>query len=453
METTTQKGHPPGLYFLSTVEMWERFSYYSMRAILVLYMTTAIAEGGLGYGEAKAYTIYGWFTGLVYLLTLLGGYMADNYLGRRKSITIGGFLMMFGQFALASNMGAPSLYLGLGLLCFGNGFFKPNISTIVGDLYTPGDGRKDAAFTIFYMGINLGALIGPIVMGEVTKSDVNPGLGYNYGFIAAGCGMLLGQLMYNLISNKYIGDLGNIPTAQLKKQQVAAGTSSKELTKAEKNRMLVIGIIVTFTIFFWMAFEQAGSSLNIYTDKFIDRKVGETILKTASFQSVNPLFILLLAPIFSILWLRLAAQGKEPSTPVKMGLGMILLGLGYLFMVKACAERGEAWGVAVGDVNIKAGLHWLVLTYLFHTMGELCISPVGLSMITKLAPMQFASLMMGVWFGSVFVANVLGGYVAILFTQYGAYDIFMMIAGIAILLGLILLAISGKLTKMMHGIK
>jgi len=433
--------------------MWERFSYYSMRAILVLYMTTAIAEGGLGYGEAKAYTIYGWFTGLVYLLTLLGGYMADNYLGRRKSITIGGFLMMFGQFALASNMGAPSLYLGLGLLCFGNGFFKPNISTIVGDLYTPGDGRKDAAFTIFYMGINLGALIGPIVMGEVTKSDVNPGLGYNYGFIAAGCGMLLGQLMYNLISNKYIGDLGNIPTAQLKKQQVAAGTSSKELTKAEKNRMLVIGIIVTFTIFFWMAFEQAGSSLNIYTDKFIDRKVGETILKTASFQSVNPLFILLLAPIFSILWLRLAAQGKEPSTPVKMGLGMILLGLGYLFMVKACAERGEAWGVAVGDVNIKAGLHWLVLTYLFHTMGELCISPVGLSMITKLAPMQFASLMMGVWFGSVFVANVLGGYVAILFTQYGAYDIFMMIAGIAILLGLILLAISGKLTKMMHGIK
>jgi len=424
-----------------------------MRAILVLYMTTAIAEGGLGYGEAKAYTIYGWFTGLVYLLTLLGGYMADNYLGRRKSITIGGFLMMFGQFALASNMGAPSLYLGLGLLCFGNGFFKPNISTIVGDLYTPGDGRKDAAFTIFYMGINLGALIGPIVMGEVTKSDVNPGLGYNYGFIAAGCGMLLGQLMYNLISNKYIGDLGNIPTAQLKKQQVAAGTSSKELTKAEKNRMLVIGIIVTFTIFFWMAFEQAGSSLNIYTDKFIDRKVGETILKTASFQSVNPLFILLLAPIFSILWLRLAAQGKEPSTPVKMGLGMILLGLGYLFMVKACAERGEAWGVAVGDVNIKAGLHWLVLTYLFHTMGELCISPVGLSMITKLAPMQFASLMMGVWFGSVFVANVLGGYVAILFTQYGAYDIFMMIAGIAILLGLILLAISGKLTKMMHGIK
>lgn len=434
--------------------MWERFSYYGMRAILVLFMTASLAEGGLGIEKAEAKIIYGWFTGLVYLTPLIGGFIADNYLGRRKSITIGGVLMMLGQFALGFSHGNMMMFwLGLGLLCFGNGFFKPNISTIVGDLYGPKDSRRDAAFTIFYMGINLGALLAPLVVGIVTKSDTNPTLGYKWGFIISGIGMLLGQISYNFFGNKYIGDLGNVPSAKLRKQQAQqSGTSNHALTDIEKDRLLVIFIMMLFTMFFWMGFEQAGSSMNLYTDTLIDRQIGSFEVKTSYFQSINPLFILLLAPLFSSLWLSLASKGKEPNIPVKMGIGMILLGVGFMFMVGACIERGETLSTSVADVNIKANLLWLIMAYFLHTTAELCISPVGLSMITKLAPMQYASLMMGAWFGSVFVANVAGGYLAAYVEVLGAYKIFGGLAVSVIILGLILLGVSGKIKKLMHGI-
>lgn len=417
-------------------------------------MTASLAEGGLGIEKAEAKIIYGWFTGLVYLTPLIGGFIADNYLGRRKSITIGGVLMMLGQFALGFSHGNMMMFwLGLGLLCFGNGFFKPNISTIVGDLYGPKDSRRDAAFTIFYMGINLGALLAPLVVGIVTKSDTNPTLGYKWGFIISGIGMLLGQISYNLFGNKYIGDLGNVPSAKLRKQQAQqSGTSAHALTDIEKDRLLVIFIMMLFTMFFWMGFEQAGSSMNLYTDTLIDRQIGSFEVKTSYFQSINPLFILLLAPLFSSLWLSLASKGKEPNIPVKMGIGMILLGVGFIFMVGACIERGETLSTSVADVNIKANLLWLIMAYFLHTTAELCISPVGLSMITKLAPMQYASLMMGAWFGSVFIANVAGGYLAAYVEVLGAYKIFGGLAVSVIILGIILLGVSGKIKKLMHGI-
>ncbi len=442
--TAPAKGHPPGLYLLFTVEMWERFSYYGMRGILTLYLVAEAAKGGLGWTKSEASLLYGYYTGFVYLTPLIGGYIADNYLGRRKSITIGGLLMMLGQFSLAWGLNLYTFFLGLFLLCVGNGFFKPNISTLVGSLYETGDKRRESAFTIFYMGINLGALIAPIITGSFTD--------FRYGFFAAGCGMLLGQIVYNVFGNKYLGDVGVEPEVKKKKREAVPGAPKVPLTAEEKSRMAVIFIIVSFTTFFWAGFEQAGSSLNLYTNDFINRSVGSFEIPTAWFQSFNPLLIVLLAPVFSILWIQLANRGKEPSTPVKMGLGMILLGAGYLFMVGAGFERGSTLSTEVTDVAVKASLFWLCMAYLFHTLGELCISPVGLSMITKLAPVQFASLLMGVWFMSNFLANVLGGYVAAYVEVLGATQIFGAIAGFVIALGFILLAISGRLKRMMHGV-
>lgn len=446
------KGHPPGLYFLFTVEMWERFSYYGMRAILSLYFAAEIIKGGLGWSEEKTSYIYGFYIGLVYLTPLIGGYIADNYIGRRKSITIGGILMMLGQFVLATNMSQETVFLGLGLIIVGNGFFKPNISTLVGSLYEQGDKRRESAFTIFYMGINVGALFAPIVTGTLIHSPELTPHGYQLGFLCAGIGMLIGQITYNLFGRRYLGDVGMEPVVKQQKREADPNAPKVPLTMEEKSRIAVIFIIVSFTTFFWAGFEQAGSSLNLYTNTFIDRTVSTFEIPTAWFQSVNPLFIILLAPLFSIMWIQLANRGKEPSTPIKMGLGMILLGIGFLFMVGAGYERGSTFGVENTDAAVKASLTWLALAYLFHTLGELCISPVGLSMITKLAPAQFVSLLMGVWFFSNFLAGLLSGLVAAQMKSLGATYVFGAIAIFVIVLGIVLLAISGRLKRMMHGV-
>jgi proton-dependent oligopeptide transporter, POT family len=467
LENTTtlqQKGHPPGLYLLFTVEMWERFSYYGMRAILTLYITASVIENGLGWDAKTASIIYGWFTGFVYLTPIIGGWLADNYIGKRRAITIGGLMMMSGQFMLAAHGFIPGVqemtfWLGLSMLALGNGFFKPNISSVVGELYKPGDIRRDSAFAIFYMGINLGALLAPLVMGVVTGKDI----GYHYGFLAAGIGMLIGQVVYNLLGNKFLGDLAVEPEAKRKRAEKAAGISgstSLALNKEENDRLWVIYIIVAFTTFFWMGFEQAGSSLNLYTRDYIDRSVNIdlgfksfTEVPTAFFQAFNPLLIVLLAPIFSVLWIYLEKRNLQPSTPVKISLGIILLGVGFLFMVAASLERGVTMSQDVTDTAIKASMTWLLLAYLFHTLGELCLSPVGLSMITKLSPTHMVSLMMGVWFAGPFVANVAGGYVSALVQELGALQVFGLIAAFSIFMGLILLALSGKLKQMMHGVK
>ena len=453
-------GHPKGLYLLFATEMWERFSYYGMRGLLTLYLTKATIEGGLGFDDANAGLLYGIYTGLVYLTPIFGGWLADNYMGQRKSITIGGIMMALGQFSLffSSANALMPFYLGLILLIIGNGFFKPNISTIVGQLYPAGDNRKDSAFTIFYMGINLGAFLAPLVCGFLaedffavkdTAGNVTS-YGFNYGFLAAGIGMVLGQLMFNFMGQKYLGDLGKEPGAKVLKAKAAAeGTVDPPMTKEEKDRLRVIVIMMLFNIFFWAGFEQAGSSISLYTDRFIDRGIGDWTVPTSWFQSVNPLFIVLLGPVFTILWTWLGKRGKEPNTIIKMALGMILLGVGFFLMIGAALERGGD----VADTAVKANIMWLIGTYLIHTMGELCLSPVGLSMVTKLAPIRLGSLMMGVWFLSSFIANFLSGYLVQFFATMGALTIFAIISGVVIGLGMIVLIISNQLKKMMHGVQ
>jgi len=454
--TTTEKGHPKGLYLLFATEMWERFSYYGMRGLLTLYLTKATIEGGLGFDDANAGLIYGIYTGLVYLTPIFGGWLADNELGQRKSITLGGILMALGQICLfmSSSEHIVMFYAGLILLIIGNGFFKPNISTVVGQLYPPGDNRKDSAFTIFYMGINLGAFLAPLVCGYLAEdifavkdaAGKITAYGFNYGFLAAGIGMIIGQILFNSLGQTYLGDLGKEPGAKLQKANAAAQTP---LTQEEKQRMNVIVIMMLFNIFFWAGFEQAGSSISLYTDRFIDRTIGDWTIPTSWFQSVNPLFIVLLGPLFTMLWTFTSRKNKEPNSIVKMGLGMILLGLGFFLMIGAALQRGGD----IADQAIKANVMWLVGTYLIHTMGELCLSPVGLSLVTKLAPLRLGSLMMGVWFLSSFIANFLSGYLVQFFASMGAMTIFAIISTVVIVLGGIVLFLSNRLLKLMHGVR
>ncbi len=458
IDKASSQKHPKGLYLLFATELWERFSYYGMRGLLTLFLTKTAMEGGLGFEAKDAVMIYGYFTGFVYFTPIIGGAIADRYIGQRLAILIGGILMMLAQFSLAygAYVGPEQLiftWVGLLLLIIGNGFFKPNISTIVGNLYEQGSPLRDAGFTIFYMGINVGAFFAPLVCGYFAENlfaTFNPDgsvarYAFQYGFLAAGIGMLLGQIMFNILAPKYLGDLGKAPTST--KTESGVKEADQPLSKAEVDRMSVIFVITIFVTFFWAGFEQAGSSLTLYTDKFIDREIFGFLIPTSWFQSVNPLFIVLCAPILSSLWISLAKQNKDLSIPVKMGFGMILLGFGYFFMVGAVLERGDAGD----DENVKAALIWLIATYFFHTIGELCLSPIGLSMITRLAPVKFASMLMGVWFLSPFVAQIAGGYIAAYVEELGAMTVFNVIAVFVIVAGLMLFLISRKLITMMHG--
>ena len=443
--------------------MWERFSYYGMRAILILYLTKKFIEGGLGMDEKYAMLLYGYFTGFVYFTPLIGGWLADRYLGKRLAVMIGGVTMMLGQFTLFGLNSTTGLYIGLLLLIIGNGFFKPNISTLVGGLYKDGDSRRDAAFTIFYMGINLGAMIAPLVIGVVTDNmfattneDGSISYGYRYGFLVSGIGMLLGQVIFNLLGTKYLGDLGTKPVGAVSDTEVAKVQKSinpetgKELDeKDEKQRISVIFILLIFAVFFWAGFEQAGSSLSLYTDKYIDRSIGSFEIPTSWFQSVNPLFIVTLAPLFTLFWA--SPIGRRLTTPVKMGVGMIILGVGFLFMIGAVAERSANGDV--DDVNNKAALMWLIMTYLLHTIGELCISPVGLSVVTKLSPPKLASVLMAVWMLSSFFANIVGGYIASYVETMGAGEVFTYIAGFVSVCGVLLILLNKVILKLMHGVK
>jgi hypothetical protein len=464
MEVDQQKkGHPKGLYLLFFTEMWERFSYYGMRAILILYLTKKLIEGGLGMNEKDAMLLYGYFAGLVYFTPLIGGWLADRYLGKRLAVTIGGITMMLGQFALFALNSIMGLYIGLLLLIIGNGFFKPNISTLVGGLYKDGDSRRDAAFTIFYMGINLGAMIAPLIIGVVTDNmfattneDGSIAYGYRYGFLVSGLGMLLGQVIFNLLGSKFLGDLGTKPVGAVSDSSVTESSKSvnpetREVLdeKQEKQRISVIFILLIFAVFFWAGFEQAGSSLSLYTDKFIDRSIGSFEIPTSWFQSVNPLFIVTLAPLFTLFWA--SPIGRRLTTPVKMGVGMIILGAGFLFMIGAVAERSANGDV--NDVNNKAALMWLIMTYLLHTIGELCISPVGLSVVTKLSPPKLASVLMAVWMLSSSFANFLGGFIAAYVETMGAGEVFTYIAGFVTVCGVLLILLNKVILKLMHGVK
>lgn len=431
--------HPKGLYLLFATEMWERFSYYGMRALLVLYLTTSLLNGGLGFTESDASLLYGIFTGMVYFTPMIGGWLADNYIGQRRSITIGAIVMMLGQLCLFYESSLFFLYLGLTFLVIGNGFFKPNISVLVGNLYEQNDIRRDSAYTIFYMGINVGALIAPLLTGWIATV-----YGYRYGFLVAGIGMFLGLLVYQILGNRFLGDLCMLP----QKTQLKEEGGEKPLTKAEKDRIKVIFVFALFSVFFFAGFEQAGSSMTLYTDKYIDRNVAGFEIPTAWFQSVNPLFIVLIAPLLTSVWNMLAARKQEPDIPIKMAMGMILLGVGFLFLMGAVWQRGGD----VADEGVKANILFMIMAYLFHTLGELCLSPIGLSMVSKLSPVRLASIMMGVWFLSSFFANSIGGYLASFFSKLGAGSIFTFIAIFSIIMGLVLLCLRKWLLKKSHGV-
>lgn len=431
--------HPKGLYLLFATEMWERFSYYGMRALLVLYLTTSLLNGGLGFTESDASLLYGIFTGMVYFTPMIGGWLADNYIGQRRSITIGAIIMMLGQLCLFYESSLFFLYLGLTFLVIGNGFFKPNISVLVGNLYEQNDIRRDSAYTIFYMGINVGALIAPLLTGWIATV-----YGYRYGFLVAGIGMFLGLLVYQFLGKRFLGDLCMLP----QKAQLKEDGGEKPLTEAEKDRIKVIFVFALFSVFFFAGFEQAGSSMTLYTDKYIDRNVAGFEIPTAWFQSVNPLFIVLIAPLLTSVWNMLAARKQEPDIPIKMAMGMILLGVGFLFLMGAVWQRGGD----VADEGVKANIMFMIVAYLFHTLGELCLSPIGLSMVSKLSPVRLASIMMGVWLLSSFFANSIGGYLASFFSKLGAGSIFTFIAIFSIIMGLVLLCLRKWLLKKSHGV-
>jgi POT family proton-dependent oligopeptide transporter len=459
MEQTIQKGHPKGLYLLFVTEMWERFSYYGMRAILMLFMTKALL-----FDSEFASGLYGNYTGLVYLTPLIGGYISDRYWGNRKSIFVGGIIMAIGQFMLffsASSIGTPVasifFYIGLLSLIVGNGFFKPNISTMVNQLYAPGDKRVDGAFSIFYMGINLGAFFSPLVCGTLAEK-----IDYRWGFMAAGIGMLIGVVVFEILKNKYIvsseGEIvGGKPKPIEKTVEEAKDTTptanpiqrialwlavygalwyvfmqligfnfvstlifatsiaasgfvitDPSLSKIERSRIIVIYIIAFFVIFFWSAFEQAGASLTLFADQQTDRTIFGWEMPASYFQSVNPLAIIIFAPLFAVLWGYLGKKNMEPASPVKQAVGLFLLAIGYFII---------AVGVSGVEGSTKTSMFWLLSMYLVHTLGELCLSPIGLSMVARLAPLRLGSLLMGIWFMSNAMANDFAGMLSKLYPE------------------------------------
>lgn len=444
----TLLGHPKGLFLLFGTEMWERFSYYGMRAILVLYLIATVETGGFGWTKADALGLYGTFTMAVYLTPVLGGWLADNILGQRKSIIIGGLTMALGHFAL----GTPHhliagheetlFYVGLALLCIGNGLFKPNISTLVGDLYDEGDVRRDRAFTIFYMGINIGAFIAPLVIGYVGEK-----INWQLGFIFAGAGMIISVLMQLTLAQRYLGDMGKEPSAMRVEGDSDVAAKSKPLTAVERDRARVILIMSVISIVFWTGYEQAGGLLNIYAKDFTDLNVMGFEMPASWLQSVSAIFVVIFAPIFAAFWTKL--DSKEPSSPKKFAFGLLFLGIAFLFMVGATLVQG-------GDTSVKVSVLWLIFTYLFLVFGELCLSPIGLSLVSKLAPAKFLSLLMGAWFLCTAAANkiagVIGGFIGEGAQQVNnALAIFSGLAISGFIAGIIVFVFSARLVDWMHG--
>jgi len=513
--TTELFGQPIGLFILFFTEMWERFSYYGMRALLVLYLTEEITgkNPGLGWDTTEAGSLYGWYTMLVYITPIFGGMIADKVFGFRKAITMGAILMSMGHFALAFNP-MPAFYLGLGLLIVGNGFFKPNISSMVGQLYGDGSKRKDSGYTIFYQGINVGAFLGSILCGYLAEK-----VGWHWGFGLAGVFMVIGMIQFQL-SQKMFGHIGLAPKdqeKQIEETAVEEEPPKKEgLTKVERDRLIVVGVLAFFSIFFWAAFEQAGSSMNIFARDYTDRdlvgssamlfkvvsaiisflpvailvwlfvglvsKLGkeyrlgmgfmalsitiligmlswmvydqfsadETEVPATWFQSLNALFIFTLAPLFSWVWRRLADTRFNPTGPQKFSIGLVLLGIGFVPLVNATA------GIVGADGAVKVSMIFLTLAYLLHTMGELSLSPVGLSYISKLSPKRLVGLMFGIWFFASAMGNKIAGqfsgYMEKIAEESSMSDFFEILVYIPVGAGLVFFLLSFPLKKLTHGI-
>src|SRR5215203_2495225 len=471
-------GHPRGLSTLFFTEMWERFSYYGMRALLLLYMTAPLAAGGLGFDTAQGGAIYGLYTSMVYMTTLPGGWIADRFIGQRRAVLYGGILIASGHFSMA----VPSLatfYLGLFLIVIGTGLLKGNVSVIVGQLYTPKDVRRDAGFSIFYMGINLGAFLAPLVCGYLWQQ-----ISWHIGFGAAGVGMTIGLIQY-MLGSKNLGEAGIHPApaespaaaAQLRSRALMVGgilaaivaivgiggytgslpISAKQIadgagyfllilvvvffgwlffssgwTAEERKRLYVIGVLFLAAALFWSVFEQAGSTLNLFADRNTRNVAFGYEFPSSWFQSMNSMFIFALAPVFALLWVRLANAGMEPSSPAKFAFGLVFVGLGFAILIPAA--QMSAAGTKVSPI-------WLTMTYLLHTCGELTLSPVGLSAMTKLAPVRIAGLMMGIWFLASSVGNYIGGRVSSFYESWPLPSLFGAVAAFGIVAGLVLLAL------------
>lgn len=429
-------GHPKGLYILFFTELWERYSYYGMRAILVLYMVSKIGENnpGLGWDETTALSIYGWYTMAVYLASVPGGIIADRFLGQKKMVMIGGIFLCLGHSVLAVNE-TWAFFLGLCLIVLGCGALKPNISTMVGGLYEQNDHRRDAGFTIFYIGINLGAFLAALSVGYVGEAH-----GWHYGFGLAGTGMLLGQAVY-LWGQKHLKDVGNL---QGHAGACSESVKSQPLTKIEKDRVIVLLLSFLIVIVFWGAFEQAGGLMNLYTKEKIDRSLFGVEVPASVFQALNPLFIMVFGSVVAAFWASRKKQGKESSSLFKMAIGTIIMGSGFLLMSFAALETESA-------MFGKAALYWLIGAYFLHTIGELCASPVALSFITKLAPAKYASLMMGVFFAFTGLGSKIAGVVGELAQDAGELKIFTGIFGFCVAFGLLLLIFLKRLNALTHG--
>ena len=444
MSTTTlqphQKelfGHPIGLFVLFFTEMWERFSYYGMRAILVLYLIsqTDVVNAGLGWTNREALALYGWYTMMVYVMSIPGGIIADKLLGQKKSVLVGGILLLFGHSILAIEA-MWAFYTGLVLIVCGVGMLKPNISTMVGGLYKKGDIRRDKGFTIFYIGINVGAFLSSLIVGYVGEV-----YGWHYGFGLAGIGMFLGILQY-VLGQKYLKEVGNFLGDSQNEQEKAL--LKKPLTKIEKDRVLVLIISFLLVIVFWGAFEQAGGLMNIFTMEKTDRMLMGWQIPASWFQSLNAMFIIFLGTTVATYWANRKLKGKVSTSLYKMIIGLIIMGAGFFFMTGATAQL-ESTGTSA--------MYWLVLAYLFHTIGELCLSPVALSFITKLAPVKYASIMMGVYFAMTGFGSKLAGLLGEWSESLGAFAIFTGIAVFCLLFGLLMLMIRKKLEVLTHGVE
>ncbi len=435
MNTTTDfLGHPKGLFVCFATEMWERFSYYGMRALLILYLTKHWE-----FTDATSYLIYGAYTSLVYIMPVFGGMLADQILGSKKAVTYGAILLVFGHLGMTVESNEQIFYLSLALIVSGVGFLKPNISTMVGALYEEGDPRRDSGFTIFYMGINIGAFTATLLCGYLGEQ-----VGWAYGFGAAGIGMLFGLIIF-LWGQKYLEGLAEPPSNKYLQKMNGISYESWAYISGifmvlvtwflvqnsqlvgqllggfgaifigawllyalfrcapdERDRLIVVGILILFSLIFWALFEQAGSSLNILTDRGVNRVIFGWEVPASMFQSLNAGFIFTIAPLFAMLWIALAKRNMEPSTPIKFSIGIIFVGLGFLALV---------YGMSSSE-GLQTGVLWIILIYLLHTLGELCLSPVGLSSVTKLSPQRIVGFMMGMWFFASAAGNYVAGLIA-----------------------------------------
>ena len=435
MDTAGWFGHPRGLSTLFFTEMWERFSFYGLKALLILFMTAAVTQGGLGFTDAHAGNVIGWYGFGVYASAIFGGLAADKVFGQYRSVLLGGIIIALGHFSMAVPT-VPSFYLGLCLIVVGTGLLKPNASTMVGALYDPEDARRDAGFSIFYVGINVGAFVAPLVVGTLGQ-EVN----WHAGFACAGVGMIIGLIQYVAGKPRLLPALARL--GQTERHAAPVREPWWQFTRDEWGRVAAIAILFVFSSIFWGAFEQASSSLNLFADRLTENRLFGLNFPSTWYQALNSMFMIFgLAPLIGWIWVRMG--DRQPSSPVKFSLGLLFVGLGFALIVPAAMMTQQ---------GIKVSPWWLIGLYFLHTIGELCLSPVGLSIVTKLAPARIVGFMMGWWFLSIAVGNKLAGMAGGLFATLPLPKLFGAVAGVTFAAALILLALTPWLRKLMGGVR